>query len=123
MLSTNPVNARINLANLYLKLGRYEEAGQQLLGVVEFNPVSEYVIRYAYIQITMNKPDIAIETVNRYYAGRITTADLNAVMGTAYFVKKDYQRSIGYLKEAKRLGKTNQEIDGMITISEQQLSK
>src|SRR3989344_5587618 len=121
-LGENP-NTRINLTNLYLGQGWYEEAGQNLLKVIEFNPVSEYVIRYAYIQITLNKPDIAIETVNRYYAGRIITADLNAVMGTAYFVKKDYQRAIGYLKEAKRLGKSNQEIDGMITISEQQLNK
>ena len=120
-LGENP-NTRINLANLYLGQGRYEEAGQNLLRVIEFNPVSEYVIRYAYIQITLNKPDVAIETVSRYYASRLVTADLNAVMGTAYFVKKDYQRSISYLEEAKRLGKSNQEIDAMITISKQQLN-
>lgn len=119
-LSANPVNARINLADLFLKQGRYKEAGEQFLKIIEFNPVSEYVIRYAYIQIALNKPDVAIETINKYYGLKTVNSDSSLVLGTAYFVKKDYPAALKYLETAKNLGKTESEIDVMIGISKQQ---
>ena len=121
-LSANPVNTRINLANLYFKQGRYEEAGEQLLKIIEFNPVAEYVFRYAYVQIALNRPDIAIETINKYYGLKTVNSDSSLVLGTAYFVKKDYQSALKYLETAKNLGKTESEIDTMIEISKQKLN-
>ncbi len=123
-IGSNPINTYINLANLYLKESRYDEAGQQLLKVVEFNPVDDYLARYAYIQITLNRPDVAIEIINKYHSnGVINNRDLNAALGTAYFIKKDYLKAIDYLGTAKKKGKTGTQIDQMIDISKQQLNQ
>lgn len=121
-LNKNALNAYVNLGKLYLKQGRYEEAGQNFLKVIESYPVDEYVIRYAYIQITLNKPDIALETIGKYYGDRVmNSGELSAIAGTAYFVKKDYQKALDYLSIAKAQGKDDPEIESMINISKQKL--
>ncbi|MBI4160757.1 MAG: DUF1736 domain-containing protein [Candidatus Yanofskybacteria bacterium] len=116
-IGSNPVNTRINLINLYFREGRFQEAGDQLLRVIEFSPVPEYVIRYAHVQTALNKPDIAIETINKYYDSESIDADSSLVLGTAYFVKKDYEPAIFYLQMAKQFGRMEPEIDAMLEIA------
>lgn len=120
-LELNPdgINTHINLAELYLKSGRFEEAGNSLKKVIEFYPIDEYVIRYAYIQITLRNPDGAIDTINKYFGDNLDNPDLNAPFGTAYFVKGDYRQALPYLRKAWELGNKTAEIQQMIIMAEQ----
>jgi len=117
-LNPDAVNAQINLAELYAKQGRLEEAGAMFKKVIDFYPVDEYVIRYVYIQITLHDPDGAIDAINKYLGDDLDNPDLNAPLGTAYFVKGDYKQATLFLKQAQNLGHTAPEIGEMIQISE-----
>ncbi len=121
-LNDNAINSYINLGKLYLGQKRYEEAGQAFLRVIEFEPLDEYVLRYAYIQITIGKPDVAIQTVFKYYGNDIKNPALGAVLGTAYFTKKDYNNTLKYLNLVKISGTNNSEIEKMIDISRAKLN-
>lgn len=121
-LNPDAINSYINLAELYLKYGQHEAASYNFLKVIEFYPVPEYVVRYAYAQIAIGNPDEAIRALNKYAGGSLNHPDLSAAMGTAYFVKKDYEQALLFLKNARKLGNNLPEIDEMIKISEQQLS-
>ena len=82
--------------------------------VIEFYPVDEYVIRYAYIQITLRDPVGAIDTVSKYFSGKMNNVDVRALLGTAYFVKGDNVQALIHLKRAQELGNKAIEIDQMI---------
>jgi len=116
-LNPNAVNAQINLAELYAKQGRLQEAGVYFKKVIDFYPVTEYVIRYAYTQIALNNPDEAINTVGYYLGDDLNHPDISALAGTAYFVKGDYKMALFYLKRAVELGNTAPEIIEMLQIS------
>ena len=111
------IHTYINLGGLYLKQNRYAEAGENFLKVVEFEPLDEYVIRYAYIQITIGKPDVALGVVKKYYGTRIKDPMLGALLGTAYFIKQDYGQALPYLEMAKSGGVNNPDLDRMIVVS------
>lgn len=113
-LNPDSINTHINLAELYIKEGRFEEAGRSLKKVIEFYPVDEYVIRYAYIQITLRDPVGAIDTVSKYFSGKMNNVDVRALLGTAYFVKGDNVQALIHLKRAQELGNKAIEIDQMI---------
>ena len=117
-LNPDAVNAQINLAELYAKQGRLEEAGAMFKKVIDFYPVDEYVIRYVYIQITLHDPDGAIDAINKYLGDDLDNPDLNAPLGTAYFVKGDYKQTVFFLKKAQDSGNTAPEIEEMIQISQ-----
>jgi protein O-mannosyl-transferase len=121
-LNPNAINSYINLAELQLKQERYKEAGESLLKVINFYPVPEYVIRYAYVQIALNEPEAALGTIDRYYGQNLNTADLSVVVGTAHFVKESYDQALLYLNNAVSLGNNAPEITEMINISEQKIS-
>jgi len=118
-LNPDAVNPHLNLTELYLKQQRYLEAGNHMLQVIEFYPAAEYVVRYGYIQITVGQARAAIETAERHYGADSDHPDLNAMLGTAYFVQRDYGSALVYLKKARLLGKNNPEIAQMIQIAEQ----
>ena len=118
-LNPDAVNAQINLAELYTKQGRLEEAGAMFKKVIEFYPVTEYVIRYAYTQIALNNPEEAISAVDYYLGDDLNHPDISALAGTAYFVKGDYKMALFFLKRAVELGNTTPEIKEMIQISEE----
>ncbi|MBI2674603.1 MAG: tetratricopeptide repeat protein, partial [Candidatus Yanofskybacteria bacterium] len=123
-LNPDAINAQINLAELYAKQGRLEEAGAMFKKVIEFYPVTEYVVRYAYTQIALNKPEEAINAVAYYLGDDLNNPDISALAGTAYFTKGDYKTAVFYLKRAVELGNTAPEVQKMLEISEvQTLSK
>lgn len=115
-LNPDAIIPHINLAELYLKTGRMTEAGASFKKVIDFYPVTEYVIRYAYIQIALNDPEEAIATVNQYFRDVLKDPDLSALVGTAYFVKRDYQQAVVFLKRAVELGNTAPEIKQMLEL-------
>ncbi|MDP3792506.1 MAG: DUF1736 domain-containing protein [bacterium] len=117
-LNPNAVDSSINLAELYLKEGRLEESGENFLKVINFYATTEYVVRYSYIQIALNKPDIALDMVYKYFGFNLNHSEITAVTGTAYFVNKDYKQALIYLKKARELGNKAPEIGEMIQISE-----
>jgi|SRR3989344_2586558 len=118
-LNPDAINARINLAELYAKRDRLEEAGASFKKVIDFYPIDEYVIRYAYIQITLGDPGGAINTINKYLGNNLNNPDSSTSLGTAYFVKGDYKQALFFLKRAKELGNKAPEIDEMINLAEQ----
>ena len=118
-LNPDAINARINLAELYAKRDRLEEAGASFKKVIDFYPIDEYVIRYAYIQITLGDPGGAINTINKYLGNNLNNPDSSTSLGTAYFVKGDYKQALFLLKRAKELGNKAPEIDEMINLAEQ----
>jgi predicted negative regulator of RcsB-dependent stress response len=120
-LNPDAVNAEINLAELYAKQGRLEEAGAMFKKVIDFYPVTEYVVRYAYIQIALNNTEEAISAVGYYLGDDLDHPDISALAGTAYFVKGDYKMALFFLKRAVELGNTTPEIKEMIKISEENL--
>jgi tetratricopeptide (TPR) repeat protein len=120
-LNPDAVNAEINLAELYAKQGRLEEAGAMFKKVRDFYPVTEYVVRYAYIQIALNNTEEAISAVGYYLGDDLDHPDISALAGTAYFVKGDYKMALFFLKRAVELGNTTPEIKEMIKISEENL--
>lgn len=117
-LNPNATDTSINLAELYLKQGRLQEAGDNFLKVIDFYATTEYVMRYSYIQVALNKPDKALEVINKYFGSNLNSPDLSALAGTAYFVKKDYEQALIYLKKARELGNKVPEILQMIEIAE-----
>ncbi|MBI3273711.1 MAG: hypothetical protein HYZ69_01065, partial [Candidatus Colwellbacteria bacterium] len=122
-LNSDAINSYINLAELYLKYKQYEAAGHNFLKVIEFYPVPEYVVRYAYTQIAINNPDEAIRALNKYAGGSLNHPDLSAAMGTAYFVKGDYDQALTFLTNARKLGNNLPEIQEMIKISRENTIK
>ena len=120
-LNADAVNAQINLAELYAKQGRLDEAGAMFKKVIEFYPVTEYVVRYAYTQIALNNPEEAINAVSYYLGDDLNHPDISALAGTAYFTKGDYKTALFYLKRAMELGNTVPEVQKMIQISEENL--
>lgn len=115
-LNLDAINSYINLAELYLKQGRLEEAGENFLKVIDFYATTEYVMRYSYIQIALNKPDKALDAINKYFGSNLNHPDLSALVGTAYFVKGDYKQALDHLKRAQELGNKAEEIGQMIRI-------
>ena len=75
-------------------------------------------MRYFYIQIALNKPDKALDIINKYFSSNLNHPDISAVVGTAYFVKKDYEQALIYLKNAREFGNNAPEIEKMINIAE-----
>jgi len=120
-LNPNATDSSINLAELYLKQGRLQEAGDNFLVVINFYPTTEYVVRYSYIQIALNKPDKALDMISKYFSSNLRHPDVSAVIGTAYFVKKDYEQALIYLKNAQTFGNSAPEIKEMIKIAEQKI--
>ena len=120
-LNPDAINSYINLAELYLKQDRLEEAGNNFLKVIDFYATTEYVVRYSYIQIALNKPDKALDIMDKYFSSNLSHPDLSAVVGTAYFVKKDYGQALIYLKNARAFGNTAPGIKEMIKIAESNL--
>ena len=120
-LNPDSTDSYINLAELYLKQGRLEEAGDNFLKVIDFYATTEYAMRYAYIQIALNKPDKALDVINKYFSSNLNNPDLSALAGTAYFVKKDYEQALIYLKKARALGNEAPEIEEMINIAEENI--
>lgn len=118
-LNSDAINSNINLAELYLKQGRLEEAGNNFLKVIDFYPTAEYVIRYSYVQIALNRPDKALDMINKYFVTYIDHPEISALTGTAYFVKGDYKLALPYLKMALEHGNKTPEIMRMIKIAEQ----
>ena len=122
-LNPDAINSYINLADLYLKQGRLEEAGDNLLKVVDFYATTEFVMRYSYTQIALNKPDKALEVVNKYFGSDLNNPDLSALVGTAYFVKGDYKMALFFLEKALEMGNNALEIKKMIQISDEKLGE
>ncbi len=120
-LNPDAINSHINLAELYLKQGRLQEAGENFLVVINFYSTAGYIVRYSYIQIALDKPDKALEMINKYFGSNISHPDISAVAGTAYFVKKDYGQALIYLKNALAFGNNAPEIKEMIRIAEQKI--
>jgi len=120
-LNPDAINSYINLGELYLKQERFEEAGDNFLKVIDFYATAEYVMRYSYIQIALNKPDKALEVINKYFGANLNHPDLSALVGTAYFVKKDYGQALIYLKKARELGNKTPEVLEMINIAEEKV--
>ena len=85
--------------------------------------MAEYLIRYAYAEIALNQPDEAIKVLQKYAGGNLKHPDFSAVMGTAYFVKKDYKQALAYLKNARELGNRVAEVEEMIKISEKKINE
>ena len=122
-LNPDAINSYTNLAELYLKYGEYEQAAGSFLKVIEFYPVAEYVIRYAYAEIAINNPDEAIRVLQKYAGGNLKHPDFSAAIGTAYFVKGDYRQALTYLKNARELGNRVAEVEEMIKISEKKINE
>jgi len=120
-LNPNLINARVNLSELYLKQKRFEEAGQQILKVIDFYPTTGRIVQYAYIQIAAGKPDEALRIINEHFGSDLSGAEVIAVVGTAYFVKSDYDKAVIFLKKAVELGNTALEVIEMLQISERNL--
>ena len=89
--------------------------------VIDFYPVTEYVVRYAYTQIALDNPEEAINTIDKYLVDDLNHPDISALAGTAYFVKGDYKQALFYLKRSVELGNTAPEIKEMLQISERNL--
>lgn len=117
-LNPDAINSYINLGELYLKQGRLGEAGDSFLKVIDFYSTTEYIIRYSYIQIALNKPDKALDMVNKYFGFGLNDPNLNTLIGTAYFVKNDYRQALIYLKKARESGNKAPEVEEMIRIAE-----
>ncbi len=120
-LNPNATDTSINLAELYLNQGRLQEAGENFLTVINFYSTTEYVVRYSYIQIALNKPDKALDMINKYFSSNFSHPDVSAVVGTAYFVKKDYEQALVYLKNAQTFGNKASGIEEMIKIAEKKI--
>ena len=120
-LNPDATNSSINLARLYLKQGRLQEAGDNFLKAIDFYATAEYIIRYSYVQTALNKPDKALDMINKYFGSSLDNPDISTVVGTAYFVKKDYKQALIYLKNARAFGNDAQEILEMIKIAEQKI--
>ncbi len=120
-LNPDAINANINLAELYLKYGELEAAAFNFKKVIEFFPVAEYLIRYAYAEIALNQPDEALRVLQKYAGGNFKHPDFSAAVGTAYFVKGDYRQALVYLKNARELGNRVAEVEQMIKIAEKKL--
>lgn len=121
-MAVNPVGpAVLNLANLLSIYGRFAEAEPLLKTVVDLAPLDEYVIRYAYTEIVVGKPEVALELIKKYYGNDLNDPDRSAVVGTAYFQLKKYPEAIKYLEQAKKLGKSAPQIDQMIAVSQKNL--
>jgi len=116
-LNSEAIDSYINLGELLIKNGRFQEAAPYFLKVINFYPVPEYVIRYCYIQIALNQPDEALNTMSKYFGDNLNHPDLSAVVGTAYFVKQDYNNALVYLNNAKKLGNRSKEVQQMIDIA------
>ncbi|TSC74858.1 MAG: hypothetical protein G01um101444_149 [Parcubacteria group bacterium Gr01-1014_44] len=118
-LNPDAIIPHINLAELYLKTSRMAEAGASFKKVIDFYPVTEYVIRYAYIQIALKNPDEAIGLINYYFEDILRQEpDLSALVGTAYFVKGDYKQAAVFLRRALELGNTAPEVKQMLELAE-----
>jgi len=122
-LSINPVNQYINLSNLYLKLNRVDEAAEMLLNVIMRYPYAQYVASYAYLKISIGKPDVAISIIREYFGENISHSEIAAALGTAYFVKQDYRNALLYLMEAQSMGMDAKQIEEMIKIAEKQTAQ
>lgn len=109
----------INLAELYLKQGRFDEAGRYFLKVINFYATKEYILRYAYIQITIDNPDEALEIIDKYFGLKPLDVDTTAAVGTAYFVKGNYEKALLFLKKSRELGNKASEIEKMIQVSQE----
>lgn len=120
-LNSEAIDSYINLGELLIKEGRFQEAAPHFLKVINFYPTAEYIIRYAYIEIALSNPDVALDVMAKYFGNNLNHPDLSAVVGTAYFVKQDYQQALIYLKSAKNLGNNAKEIQEMIKISEDKI--
>ena len=120
-LNPDAINSYINLAELYLKQGRYAEAGESFLKVINFYPTPEYIIRYAYTQITIRNSNGALDIMEKYFGSNLNHPDYSAVVGTAYFVGGNYEEAFVYLQNARQLGSNSLEIDEMINIAEQKI--
>jgi len=120
-LNPDAINSYINLGELYLKQKRLQEAGNNFLKVIDFYATAEYVMRYSYIQIALNKPDKALDMINKYFASNLGHPDISVIVGTAYFVKKDYGQALIYLKKARELGDKVPDILQMIKIAEDKI--
>ncbi len=117
-LNPDAINSYINLGELYLKQGRLEEAGNNFIKVIDFYATTEYIMRYSYIQIALNKPAKALDVINKYFGSNLNNPDLSTLAGTAYFVKKDYKQALIYLKKARELGNKAPEIEEMINVAQ-----
>lgn len=117
-LNSEAIDSYINLGELLIKEGKFQEAAPNFLKVINFYPTAEYIIRYAYIEIALNNPDVALDVMAKYFGNNLNHPDLSAVVGTAYFIKEDYQQAVVYLKSAKNLGNNAKEIQQMIDIIE-----
>lgn len=122
ILNADAIDAYINLGELLVKQGRFQEASGNFKRVIDFYPLPEYVIRYAYIQISLNQPDTALEIMGKYYGANLSHPDLSVVVGTAYFVKREYDQALAYLLNAQKLGNNSQQVQQMIALSKSQLS-
>lgn len=120
-LNPDSTHTQINLAELYAKQGRLEEAGMYFKKVIDFYPVTEYVVRYAYAQIAINNPDEALNAIGKYLSDDLTHPDISALAGTAYFVKGDYKQALFFLELAQKLGNKAPEVDQMLEIAGQSI--
>ena len=117
-LNPDAINSYINLGELYIRQNRFEEAAPHFLKVIDFYAKAEYVIRYAYIEISINNPNTAIEVIDKHFGLGTDNPDALSVIGTAYFVKGDYQQAVYYLKKAQELGNNIPDIADMIRRAE-----
>ena len=120
-LNPDAIDAYINLAELYFKYKQLESAAANFLKVIEFYPVPEYLLRYAYAEVAINHPEEAIRVLQKYAGGSLKHPDFSAAIGTAYFVKGDYKQALTYLKNARELGNKAPELGQMIQIAEKKL--
>jgi len=103
-LGTKPINAYINLSNLYYSQGMVQEAADALLKVIEFNPTAKHTASYAYLNIELETPQKGIDAIIENFGTNPSSVDLNEALGTVYFSAKEYDKAEVYLKTAIELG-------------------
>ena len=70
------------------------------------------------MQIRLNRPQEAIEAIVSSHGNNPTIGELNAALGTAYFVKGDWDIARSYLETAKKQGIEADQIEEMLQVIE-----
>ena len=104
----NYFEARFQLADAYLKIGKYERAEKEFIKVQHQAPdYPELPLKLAEINLYSSKNDQVIVDVKKYLVAHPDSSKAYDILGRAYAVKKDYTNAKQAFRTAIRLDPKN----------------
>ncbi|BCR05292.1 lipoprotein [Desulfuromonas versatilis] len=104
----NYFEARHRLAQAYIKTGKFDKAEKELQKVLLQSPDNgDIPLELAELYNATEKPDLAIEQVNKYLSGHDKTSRAIESLGRSHAIKGDMAAAEGYYREAITLDPGN----------------